>query len=183
MTLKLKEKYCDEESLATIINGLADAIFKDYPKAAGLALIGILKGGAPVADMIAARIEHKYGLVVPVAYVDITLYRDDVIDTPQDPYSRMTEIPFAVRKKIIVLVDDVLCTGRTIRAALTQILALGRPRLIRLAVGVDRGHRELPIHADYVGRAIEVSRREGVRVRVAPDEAEKGAFLYEETPA
>jgi len=81
MTLKLKEKYCDEESLATIINGLADAIFKDYPKAAGLALIGILKGGAPVADMIAARIEHKYGLVVPVAYVDITLYRDDVIDT------------------------------------------------------------------------------------------------------
>ena len=183
MSLTLKEKYCDEESLLTIINGLADAIYKDHPKTAALALIGILQGGAPVAERIAARIEQKYGLVVPVAYVDITLYRDDVIDTPQDPYSRMTEIPFAVRKKEIVLVDDVLFTGRTIRAALTQILSLGRPKQIRLAVVVDRGGRELPIHADYVGRTIAVSRREGVRVRLGEEDSEKGVFIFEESAA
>ncbi len=183
MTLKMKACLCDHETLQQILDQLADTIAGHHVHAGHqLALIGILRGGAQLADYLADRIAELLGARPPVAYLDITLYRDDMITTSEDPYSRVTEIPFAVRNKEIVLVDDVLFTGRTVRAALTSLLARGRPRLIRLAVAVDRGSRELPIQADYVGRHIEVSANEGLRVHLRDNEHPPGIYLYEQVP-
>lgn len=179
MSLKLKQQYCDENGLLAMMDAIAAAIANDHRESAGLVFIGILDGGGPLARYLAEKVGDILGKALPVAYVDITLYRDDAIDTQDDPYSRQTEIPFAVKDKEIILVDDVLFTGRTVRAALTSIIALGRPRLVRLAVAVDRGFRELPIRADYVGCAIETSRNQGVRVRLDGSCAEPGIFIYE----
>ena len=181
MALKLKTCLCDQVTLGLILDRLASTIAGHHAKAGhNLALIGILRGGAEIADYLADRVAELLGFRPPVAYLDITLYRDDMITTQEDPYSRITEIPFAMRNKEIVLVDDVLFTGRTIRAALSSLLSRGRPRLVRLAVVVDRGFHELPIQADYIGRRIEVSADEGIRVHLQPNEHGAGIYLYEE---
>jgi len=181
MTLKLKTRFCDGHALIDILDEMAETILARQARAENaLALIGILKGGAPIADYLAERIAERFGFKPLVAYLDITLYRDDMITTQDDPYSRISEIPFAMRNKEIVLVDDVLFTGRTIRAALDSLLSIGRPKLIRLAVVVDRGFRELPIQADYVGRHIETFGHEGLRVRATGPDEHQGIFIYEE---
>ena len=180
MSLKLKEQYCSKESLLGILDEMAERIAEEHPICENLVFIGVLKGGAPIADYLAKRLYELKGTPLPVAYLDISLYREDVIDTQGDPYSRDTEIPFAVKGKEIILVDDVVFTGRTVQSALSSILSFGRPQLVRLAVVVDRGFRELPIHADYVGRHIETTRHQGVRVRMADLCAEPGIFIYEE---
>jgi len=180
MSLKLKSCLCNRDTLIEILDLLGDTIAGHHARAGHqLALIGILTGGAPLAEHLADRIEMRNGKRPLVAYLDITLYRDDMITTREDPYSRVTEIPFAMRNKEVVLVDDVLFTGRTVRAAMSSLLALGRPRLIRLAVAVDRGGHELPIRADYVGRRLEVSRNEGIRVHLDEEEHPSGIFIYE----
>jgi len=184
MALKMKACLCDHATLRTILDRLADTIAGNHAHAGHqLAFVGILRGGAPLAEYMADRIADRLGVRPPVAYLDITLYRDDMITTTADPYSRVTEIPFAMRNKEIVLVDDVLFTGRTVRAALSSLLARGRPKLIRLAVAVDRGSRELPIQADYTGRHIEVSRDEGIRVHIDDAEHPPGIYLYEHAEA
>lgn len=134
-----------------------------------VALIGIRARGVPIAERLAAELEPITGAKVPVGALDITLYRDDfrrATAGPQ-PVMRSTDIPFSIDDKIILLVDDVLYTGRTIRAAFDALIDFGRPRAIQLVALIDRGHRELPIRADYVGRNIPTSRRESVQVRLS----------------
>lgn len=145
-----------------------------------LALVGVLTRGVPLAQRIARNIEHFEGLEVPVGALDITLHRDDW-EAPgtkrdEEPQLRGSRIPFDVAGKKVVLVDDVLYTGRTARAAIDALLELGRPSTIRLAILVDRGHRELPIRADHVGKNIPTSREETVRVRLAETDGEDGVI-------
>lgn len=137
-----------------------------------LALVGVLTRGAPLARRIAENIRHVEGLVVPVGALDITLHRDDREARAGEPEVRGSHIPFDVAGKTVVLVDDVLYTGRTARAAIDALLELGRPAAIRLAILVDRGHRELPIRADHVGKNVPTSREESVRVRLFETDGE-----------
>ena len=141
-----------------------------------LALVGVLSRGAPLARRIAENIEHFEGLKVPVGALDITLHRDDRKTRGEEPRVRGSHIPFDVAGKTVVLVDDVLYTGRTARAAMDALLELGRPAAIRLAVLVDRGHRELPIRADHVGKNVPTSREETVRVSLAETDGEDGVI-------
>jgi len=182
MGLRIREKVCGLEALKDMLDGMAEAIAAEPLNFRTLAFIGILDGGAPIADYLARRLSELKGVRIPVAYLDITLYRDDMVDTQNSPYTRLTEIPFAVRDREIVLVDDVLFTGRTVRAALSSILAMGRPRLIRLAVAIDRGCRELPIQADFVGRRLDAPRELGIRVRARDRYGEKGVYIVEPEP-
>ncbi len=141
-----------------------------------LALVGVLTRGAPLARRIAENIEHFEGLKVPVGALDITLHRDDRKTRDEEPRVRGSHVPFDVAGKTVVLVDDVLYTGRTARAAMDALLELGRPAAIRLAVLVDRGHRELPIRADHVGKNVPTSREETVRVSLAETDGEDGVI-------
>jgi pyrimidine operon attenuation protein/uracil phosphoribosyltransferase len=143
---------------------------------ADLALVGVLTRGAPLARRIAENIEHFEGLKVPVGALDITLHRDDRKARGEDPRVHGSHIPFDVTGKTVVLVDDVLYTGRTARAAMDALLELGRPAAIRLAVLVDRGHRELPIRADHVGKNVPTSREETVRVSLSETDGEDGVI-------
>jgi pyrimidine operon attenuation protein/uracil phosphoribosyltransferase len=131
-----------------------------------LALIGIKRRGDFIARRIADKIKASEGLNVPLGAVDITLYRDDLQLVSEAPIIEGTDINFDINKKTIVLVDDVLYTGRTIRAAIEEILDFGRPKAIQLAVLIDRGHRELPIQADYVGKKVPAARNEIVDVHI-----------------
>ncbi len=138
--------------------------------AAGVALVGVRRGGIPLARRLRALLVESEGREVPLGTVDITLYRDDAATSLPNPLIGRSEIDFAVEGHTVVLVDDVLFTGRTTRAAIDAILDYGRPRAIQLAALVDRGHRELPIHADYVGRELRTERGERVEVRVDRDD-------------
>lgn len=131
-----------------------------------LALIGIRTRGAYIAERVASIIEAEEGKRPFFGILDITLYRDDLSSASEKPIVRATEIPFDVRDKVIVLIDDVLYTGRTARAALDAIMDFGRPKKIELAVLMDRGYRELPIRADYVGRELAIKENEVVLVRI-----------------
>jgi pyrimidine operon attenuation protein / uracil phosphoribosyltransferase len=139
-----------------------------------LALVGVLTRGVPLSERIAGNIRHFEGLEVPVSSLDITLHRDDRGKRGEEPEVRGNQIPFDVAGKTLVLVDDVLYTGRTARAAMDALLELGRPAAIRLAILVDRGHRELPIRADHVGKNIPTSREETVRVSLVETDGEDG---------
>jgi pyrimidine operon attenuation protein / uracil phosphoribosyltransferase len=137
-----------------------------------LALVGVLTRGAPLARRIAENIRHVEGLEVPVGALDITLHRDDREARTGVPEVRGSHVPFDVAGKTVVVVDDVLYTGRTARASMDALLELGRPAAIRLAILVDRGHRELPIRADHVGKNIPTSREESVLVRLFETDGE-----------
>ena len=144
-----------------------------------VALVGIRTRGVPLAARIAEEIQKIENVEVPVGSLDITLYRDDLTTMGYNPVIHGTEIDFDVTGKHIVLVDDVLYTGRTARAAIDAIFALGRPAMIQLAVLVDRGHRELPIRPDYVGKNLPTSRQELVEVRLPEFDGETGVFLMD----
>jgi pyrimidine operon attenuation protein/uracil phosphoribosyltransferase len=135
---------------------------------ANFALVGVRSRGVPLARRIARALHDIVGEDVPTGALDITLYRDDLMrhQVGPQPLVRRTEIPFSIDDRVIALVDDVLYTGRTTRAALDALIDFGRPRAIQLVVLVDRGHRELPIKADYVGKNIPTARRESVQVRL-----------------
>src|SRR3990170_1650846 len=143
----------------------------------GLVLVGIQRRGVPLAERLAAAIAEHERTHLPVGALDITFYRDDLSLIAQHPVVKGTAIPFDLNDRTVVLVDDVLFTGRTIRAAMDALVDFGRPRAIRLAVLVDRGHRELPIRADHVGKNVPTSREETVRVRVAEIDGEDGVDL------
>ena len=130
-------------------------------------LVGIRTRGVPIAERIAKEIEKIEGVKVPVGTLDITLYRDDLSTLAYQPVVHQTEIPVDITGKIIILVDDVLYTGRTVRSALDALIDIGRPRIIQLAVLVDRGHRELPIRADYVGKNVPTASKEIISVQIA----------------
>jgi pyrimidine operon attenuation protein/uracil phosphoribosyltransferase len=147
-----------------------------------LAIVGIRTRGVPIARRLAQNIASIAGREVPTGALDITLYRDDLMRQPvgPQPVVRRTEIPFSIDDKRIILVDDVLYTGRTIRAALDALIDFGRPRSIQLVVLVDRGHRELPIKADYVGKNLPTSPKESVQVRLVEVDGRDEVSIEEE---
>ena len=159
----------DRERISRSLTRIAHEIVERNRGAGELALVGVRTRGVPIARRLAATLREITGVEVATGALDITLYRDDLMKTavgPQ-PIVRRTEIPFSIDGRHIVLVDDVLYTGRTIRAALDALIDFGRPSTIQLVVLVDRGHRELPIKADYVGKNVPTSRRETIHVRLA----------------
>lgn len=157
----------DEHAMARTLARISHEIIEHVDDLSSLGLVGIRRRGAPLAERIASAVGGIEGVAVPVGALDITLYRDDLTAIGPQPKLHATEIPFDITDLHIVLVDDVLYTGRTVRAALDALIDLGRPKVIQLAVLVDRGHRELPIRADYVGKNIPTSRLEDVRVSLA----------------
>jgi pyrimidine operon attenuation protein / uracil phosphoribosyltransferase len=165
----------DEIRRATI--RLSHEIVEKQAGTDGLLLIGIQRRGVPLARRIAAAILENEGAGVPVGALDITFYRDDLSLVAQQPVVKGTELPSGIDGRTVVLVDDVLYTGRTIRAAMDALVDFGRPRAIRLAVLVDRGHRELPIRADHVGKNVPTSREELVRVHLEETDGEDGVEI------
>lgn len=157
------------KSIDRALSRIAHEILEKNKGASELVLIGICTGGIPLAEILKEKILNIEGVEVPSGYIDITLYRDDLSRIGYHPRLKKTEIPFPIDERVVVLVDDVLFTGRTIRAAMDALIDFGRPRSIQLAVLVDRGHRELPIRADYVGRNVPTSRSEVVRVNIQED--------------
>jgi pyrimidine operon attenuation protein/uracil phosphoribosyltransferase len=147
---------------------------RNAPKLDGLALVGVLTRGVPLARRISENVRLFEGLDVPVGSLDITLHRDDL--RGEEPEVRGSHVPFEVAGRTVVLVDDVIFTGRTARAAMDALLELGRPAAIRLAILVDRGHRELPIRADYVGKNVPTSREERVLVNLTETDGEDGVI-------
>jgi len=138
----------------------------------GLVLVGIQRRGVPLAHRIAAAVEDHEGVTLPVGALDITFYRDDLSLVAQQPIVKGTQLPVDLNDRTVVLVDDVLYTGRTVRAAMDALVDFGRPRAIRLAVLVDRGHRELPIRADHVGKNVPTSSDEVVKVALVEVDGE-----------
>ena len=147
------------------LNRIALEVLERNRGLSDLAVVGIQRRGGPLADRLSSELGQLESVTVPVASLDINLYRDDLQERAQ-PLVRPTQIPFPVDGKKIVLVDDVLFTGRTIRAAMDALMALGRPKQLQLAVLVDRGHQELPIRADYVGRTVSTEWDDVVKVRL-----------------
>ena len=165
--MKEKAKLFDQEALNRILTRIAHEILEKNKGTQDLCLVGIRNRGAHLAARLNDRIKKIDKAAVPVGVLDITLYRDDLTLIAQQPLVHKTEIDFDITDKNIVLVDDVLYTGRTIRAALDALIDLGRPKSIQLAVLIDRGHRELPIRADYVGKNVPTSQKETVEVRLS----------------
>ncbi len=145
-----------------------------------LMLIGVHTRGVPLAKRISANIEDYLGLAIPVGALDISLYRDDLTSLNQQSTVQRTNVPVSIEGKSIVLVDDVLFTGRSTRAAMDALIDLGRPRSIQLAVLIDRGHRELPVRADYVGKNVPSSKHEEIKVRLKEtDDRDEVAIISE----
>ncbi len=157
----------DENAIKRSITRISYEIIEKNKGVENLVLVGIKTRGVPLAHRIAKRLFEIEGQQVPVGKLDITLYRDDLTEKNRDPVINSSEVPEDIQKKIVILVDDVLYTGRTTRAALDAVTDMGRPEIIQLAVLIDRGHRELPIRADYVGKNVPTSKKEIVKVELA----------------
>lgn len=167
------------EDLSRTIQRMAHQVW-ERNAGADLALVGIRKRGATIAHRLRPLIQEIAGKKIPTGVLDIGLYRDDIGLTPVAPEVRSTDIPFDVERKTIVLVDDVLFTGRTIRAALNALMDLGRPASVQLLVLIDRGHRELPIQADFTGKEITTYFKENVIVHFQEDDDEEGIYTVVE---
>ena len=158
---------------------IAHEIIERNKGAENLALIGVHTRGIPLARRLAEKLSTLEGVDVPTGMLDITLYRDDLSEVAQQPIIRETQVPFDLRDRRVILVDDVLYTGRTVRAALDALIDLGRPAGIQLAVLVDRGHRELPIRADYVGKNLPTAASEVVKVKVQETDGVDSVELWD----
>ncbi len=174
-----KSQVLDATGIGRAITRIAHEIAERNKGVDGVVLIGLRSRGVELAHRIATKLGEIEGSKVPVGALDITLYRDDFGRAATQPIVRRTEIPFSVDGKKVVLVDDVLFTGRTTRAALDGLMDLGRPRLVQLAVLVDRGHRELPIRADYVGKNVPTSQQEAVQVLLTEEDGVDKVVIYE----
>lgn len=164
----------DSEGIRRALTRISHEIVEKNKGVENIVLVGIRTRGVPIAERLAANIEKIEGQKPPVGVLDITLYRDDLSTLAYQPIVRPTELPVDITGKTVVLVDDVLYTGRTIRAALDAIIDNGRPKTIQLAVLIDRGHRELPIRADFVGKNVPTSSKESISVQLqSTDEAEQ----------
>ena len=170
MTMKEKARIMDKKGIERTLVRMAHEILEKNKGTKDLAIVGVRTRGAYLAIRLADTIEKIDGHKPPVGLLDITLYRDDLSSIAQQPVVHKTEIDFDIQDKKVILVDDVLYTGRTIRAALDEIIDFGRPQFIQLAVLIDRGHRELPIRADYVGKNIPTSPKETIEVRLEESE-------------
>ncbi len=179
MQLREKTLIMDEVGMKRALTRIAHEIIERNKGVDDLAVVGIRRRGGPLAQRLAARIGEIEGVKIPVGILDITLYRDDLTTLASQPQVHRTEVDFDISHKNIVLVDDVLYTGRTIRAAMDALIDLGRPRRIQLAVLIDRGHRELPIKADFIGKNVPTSRQEVVSVYVDEIDGKDGVVIQE----
>ena len=161
---------------------LAHEIIERNNGSTDLVFLGIRRRGAPLAERLARRIGEIEKHELPVATLDITFYRDDLSTVDQKPVVQRTPLPFSIEGRTVILVDDVLYTGRTTRAALDAMVDYGRPRRVELAVLIDRGHRELPIHADFIGKTVPTSSLEVVEVRLREIDKEERVMLCERAP-
>ena len=186
MPLREKAKVMDRETIRRTLTRMAHEIVERNAGGADLCLVGICRRGAPLAKRLAALIADAEGVLIPVGTLDVTSYRDDRqvparagggVENSVEAVD--TQLPFAVANQRIVLVDDVLYTGRTVRAALDALIDRGRPACIQLAVLIDRGHRELPIRPDFVGKNLPTAAREVVTVRVAEVDGEDEVLIEE----
>lgn len=169
----------DEAAVSRALKRISHEILERNHGCRNVALIGICRRGVPLAHALAENIAAIEGAAVPVGQLDITLYRDDISPISPDPVVNSTTVPFEVTGKHIVLVDDVLYTGRTARAAIDALIALGRPSSVQLAVLIDRGHREFPIRGDYIGKNIPTSNSEMVAVNVPEFDGKTSVDLYQ----
>lgn len=172
--IRYKATLMDEAAMTRAVKRIAHQIVEKNDGAEGLCIVGIRRRGIPLAEMIAADIEEIEGTRVPVGTLDITYYRDDLQRDTESPVIHPVTLPFPIEGRVVILVDDVLFTGRTVSAALDALKSFGRASGIQLAVLIDRGHRELPIRGDYVGKNVPTSRSELISVKIPP---------YEETMA
>ena len=169
MGVCMSKELLDKEDMERAITRMAHEIIEKNKGINSICLVGIQRGGVYIANRLSAKLKEIEGSDLPVGALDISFYRDDLNVRKDQPVVRRTQVPCEINNKKVVLVDDVLFTGRSIRAAMDAIMDLGRPSAIQLAVLVDRGHRELPIKADYVGKNIPTSMNETVTVELTED--------------
>lgn len=177
--MNLKAVLLDEKAINRTLIRIAHEIIERNKGIDDIVLIGIKTRGFPIAERIAAYIEHIEGKEVPVGYVDITLYRDDLTSDADTPNVKNSDLGVCIKDKKVIIVDDVLYTCRTVRAAIDAIMDVDRPNGIQLAVLIDRGHKELPIRADYVGKNIPTSKSEIVGVDLKEVDGEDSVKIYE----
>ncbi|MDR1048711.1 MAG: bifunctional pyr operon transcriptional regulator/uracil phosphoribosyltransferase PyrR [Synergistaceae bacterium] len=177
--MREKAQIMDAQAMNRAVLRVAHEIIERNKGVEDVLLIGIQRRGVPLARQLADHIRKVEGVDVPVGTLDITFYRDDLSLVNEHPVVNGTDIPFAISDRVVVLVDDVLFTGRTVRAAMDALMDDGRPRAIQLAVLIDRGHRELPIRADFIGKNVPTSRGELIAVRIAPFEPADEVVLME----
>lgn len=175
--VKKKTQLMDEAQLRRTVTRIAHEIIERNKGVEGVTLVGIRRRGEPLARMLAQAIERVEGVKPPVGALDITFYRDDLSHVARDPKLKRADIPFSIEDRTVVLVDDVLFTGRTARAALDALMDAGRARRVQLAVLIDRGHRELPIRADFAGKNVPTALTEFIRVAVPEYDGETGVWL------
>jgi pyrimidine operon attenuation protein/uracil phosphoribosyltransferase len=178
---RMKAEVLDADGIQRALTRMAHEILEQYKGSEGLVLVGIRTRGVPLAHRLAEKIAEIEGKTVSVGTIDITLYRDDLRQRKEHLRVQKTDISFPITGKHVVLVDDVLFTGRTIRAALDALIDLGRPAGIQLAILIDRGHRELPIQADYVGRKIATTLQEEVQVMLQEEDGVDRVIIIEGT--
>lgn len=178
--LTFKSTLMDAAAVARALKRISFEIVEKNHGTDNLCLVGIKRRGVCVADEIRKNIQNSDGVVLPVGALDITLYRDDLTASESDPLLHHTDIPFEITDKTVILTDDVIYTGRTVRAAIDALFSLGRPKAIQFAVLVDRGHRELPVKADYVGKNVPTAKSEVIKVTFpAYDDAPVAVSLYQ----
>ena len=177
--MEFKAKIMDDAAVQRSLARITHEIIEKNRGAEGICLVGIKSRGIPLAKRLFDNIKKFEGIDVPLGHIDISLYRDDIEEQVSIPHSEGCEIPCDVSKYTIIIVDDVLYTGRTVRAAIDSIFRIGRPKSIQLAVLIDRGHRELPIRGDYVGKNVPTSRNERVFVKIPPVDDICSVELYE----
>ncbi len=175
----IKAVLMDETTLRRSVMRMAHEIVEKNRSTENLVLVGIERRGAPLAKMLQENIRKIEGPEIPCGTLDINYYRDDLLPVADSPVLKKADLPFSVANKKIVLVDDVLYTGRTVRAAIEALFSLGRPQSIQLAILIDRGHRELPFRADYVGKSIPTAHSETVAVKLPEYDGETGVVLLE----
>ena len=177
--MKLKSVIMDEAAVLRSMTRITHEIIEKNSGVSNLVLLGIRRRGIPLAEMLKENIERFEGCEIPIGSIDISLYRDDLTMLSEMPAEGVSAIPCDIHDKTVILVDDVIYTGRTARAAIEAVFHFGRPRSIQLAVLIDRGHRELPIRPDYVGKNIPTSHTEIVSVLVEEFDGETGVRLFQ----
>ncbi len=177
--MKLKAVLLDEKSMDRTITRMAHEIIEKNKGVEDIVLVGIKTRGTPLARRIADKIENIEGIKLEVGSVDISLYRDDLTTLNDQPIINRKDIDIKVKDKIVILVDDVLYTGRTARAAIDAVIFEGRPKMIQLATFIDRGHRELPIRADFVGKNVPTSSNELISVELFEIDKKEAVKIYE----
>ena len=175
--MKQKAQIMDATAISRAMARITHEIIERNQGAGEICLLGVKRRGIPLAAMLAANIERFEGIRVPLGHLDITLHRDDMTEQEKQHAAQECFIPCDIRQKTVIIVDDVMYTGRTTRAAMEAIFAHDRPKAVQLAVLVDRGHRELPIRPDYVGKNVPTSRNEEISVLVEEIDGETGVYI------